>query len=232
MGCGIVLPFVPPTTTLCVSKISRQQENRSVDALELMTDEYFRRGMTFEEYVSQARNYRSFIKDLIGKATVRPEEIEALVQACAGRSGPVRATVNTEDWCGDWACNAAYLNALFSGAGIEMRIFRGSEHGEIKERYEQDGDDHIPAVSLWDGNGRELARWIEAPAAVSEKKDAWKADNPEFIRTYQAKDSDPAAGKAWPKMYRDFMDMMARWYVEGMWNETGRELIERLETGR
>jgi hypothetical protein len=203
-----------------------------VKALEQLNEEYFSRGLTLDEYVSQARNYRSFVKDLMPKAAPRPEDIDRIQELAATHPGPLKATVNTEDWCGDWACNAAYLGALFSSAGIEMRIFRGSEHPEIKERYERDGDDHIPAVSLWDGEGRELVRWIEAPEAVSRRKDSWKAEHPEFMKTYQNKESDEQAKKAWPKMYRDFMNEMASWYVEGMWNETGREIIEGLESHR
>lgn len=193
-----------------------------------LSDDYFNNGMTMDEYLSSARNYRSFVRQLTEKAHVSDSQIQRL-QEMQKRLGRLRVTVNTEDWCGDWACNAPILSALFKSAGVEMRIFRGSEFPLLKERYERDGDDHIPAVSIWNEEGEELLRWIEAPEAVSKKKDQWKAEHPEFTRTYALQKEDPQAKKEFAVMYRNFLDMMGEWYSSGMWAETVREILDELE---
>ncbi len=203
-----------------------------MEILERLDKHYFEQGMTLPEYAGTTRNYRGFIKELMLSADPLESSVEKLKSLIAPLPAPVRATVNTEDWCGDWACNAPFLGELFSRSGIEMRIFRGSEFPALKKRYERDGDDHIPAVSLWDGEGNELIRWIEAPEKVSAMKDEWKAQHSEFMETYRSKDSDPEAKKAWPKMYRDFMELMAGWYRDGMWHEISAELIAALEDRR
>jgi hypothetical protein len=135
----------------------------------------------------------------------------------------------SEDWCGDAACNLPILADLFSRAGIELRVFRGSEQADLKNRYESDGDDHIPVFSVWDANWNELARWIEAPASMDAKKNAWKAERPEFMELYEKQKTDRDAAKQFATMYRSFIEQMVEWYKAGDWNETTRELVERIE---
>ena len=184
--------------------------------------------MDAETYVSNLRNYRSLVKKLMDEASADTEHAERLRAAASDKSAPVRATMMTEDWCGDSACNTPILADLFAKAGIEFRAFRGSEEPELKDMYESEGDDHIPVVSLWDGEGRELSRWIEAPEAVQKKKESWKAERPEFMELYAKQKSDAEAAKRFAKLYREFLETMAGWYREGLWSETCREIVEGL----
>lgn len=192
-----------------------------------MTREVFERGEDIDEYRREYRHYKSIVEDLFATAAASPQHIEALKQAVRNRPQPVRATALTEDWCGDWACNMPLLAGLFAGAEIPFRVFRGSEHEDIKEYYERDGDDHIPAVSLWDGEGNEIVRWIEAPAKVDEMKNSWKKENPELMELYQKKQTDKEAAKQFALLYRRFLETMAEWYKNGMWDETAQEIIEK-----
>ena len=197
----------------------------------MMTAERFSRGYDPENYVSNLRNYRSFVKGLMPEAEAANAHVERLQKAIANLTGPVRATMMTEDWCGDSACNTPVLTDLFSRAGIEFRVFRGSEETDLKEKYESEGADHIPVVSLWDGNAEELLRWIEAPEAVQKKKDRWKAERPEFMELYKKQKSDAAAAKQFASLYKEFLETMATWYKEGDWAETTREIVEAAENG-
>ena len=197
-----------------------------------MDDALFRAGIEPDAYLANLRNYRSFVKALAIEAAVNPSHVQALKAAVADRPDPVRATMMTEDWCGDSACNFPILTLLFDGAGIPFRVLRGSEQPELKELYESDGVDHIPVVSLWDGNGREFVRWVEAPAAVTAKKDEWKAARPEFMELYRRQSQDKAAAKEFAALYRQFLDEMGTWYVAGMWTETTREIVTAAERGR
>lgn len=201
--------------------------------LEKMNSDYFQQGLTVDEYLNELRHYRSLVRKLVDQAgradSPTRSDIEALRVAADSFSQPVRATVNTEDWCGDWICNMPILEKLFSSTHIPFRVFRGSEYEELKGRYEKDGDTHIPAVSLWDGEGNELMRWIEAPAKVAEMKDAWKAENPQLMELYSKQSEDKAAAREFAKLYRQFLETMARWYTEGMWHETVGEIVSKAE---
>jgi hypothetical protein len=200
-----------------------------MEYLETMTEDYFGRGFEVPEYLQQLRNYPSLVKQLMEEARAEREHSDRLQKIAGSWKQPVRATAQTEDWCGDWACNLPILADLFEKAGIPFRVFRGSEHPELKERHKRDGVEHIPVVSLWDGNGEEIGRWIEAPEKVDEMKRRWKEENPRLMELYAQKDDDKAAAKEFAKLYRRFLEEMAVWYRQGMWSETTREIAELAE---
>lgn len=188
----------------------------------------FRSGYDAETYVRSLRNYRALVRELMRVAEPRADHVQALRKAAGERPQPVRATMMTEDWCGDSAANTPILAHFFQAAGIKFRVFRGSETSDLKQMYEDDGDTHIPVVSLWDGEGRELGRWIEAPRAVQQKKDDWKAARPEFMDLYQRKGSDRTAAKEFASLYGEFLRTMGEWYKTGLWDETTREIVALL----
>ena len=194
-----------------------------------MDNNRFERGYDANTYVNNLRNYRSLVKRLMDDAEADSSHASALKSAAERFSGPVRATMMTEDWCGDAAGNMPILTSLFQKADIEFRVFRGSEEPELKEMYESEGDDHIPVVSLWDGSGKELIRWIEAPEEMQKKKEAWKAEHPEFMKLYKKQNEDKDAAKQFASLYRQFLERMAEWYQADTWSETTRELVEKLE---
>ena len=194
-----------------------------------MDTQTFEQGYDTETYVANLRNYRTFVKRLMGEASANDDHVKALKDATEGLEAPVRATMMTEDWCGDSACNTPVLADLFSRAGIEFRVFRGSEQADLKEKYNSEGATHIPVVSLWDGSGREHVRWIEAPDAVSRKKTEWKAQHPEFNELYEKQKNDKEAAKKFGSLYRQFIEEMAEWYKAGDWDETTREIVEQLQ---
>ena len=197
-----------------------------------MNQQAYDQGFDPAAYVGSLRNYRSFVKGLMETAVADPGHVERLKQAAARLPQPVRATVMTEDWCGDSACNLPILANLFARAGVELRLLRGSEHPELKRYYEESGDDHIPVLSIWDGDWAEAARWIEAPEAAEARKDAWKAARPAFMDAYRRKQTgDAEAAKQFAPMYRELLDEMSGWYRDGLWTETTREVAERLERG-
>ena len=204
-----------------------------MEHLEKLTKDYFNQGLTVDDYLEELRHYRSLVRNLMeavaSSDSPSPADVESLRAVVDGFTQPVRATVNTEDWCGDWICNMPILKKLFEQVEIPFRVFRGSEFPQLKNRYEKDGDTHIPAVSLWDGDGNELLRWIEAPAKVAEQKDAWKADNPRLMELYQKQSEDKQAAKEFAKLYRSFLETMAGWYTGGMWHETVRELLQKAQ---
>lgn len=188
----------------------------------------FESGFDVATYIDNLRNYRSFVRKLMGEATADPDHVEALRSSSGRFAQPVRMTVMTEDWCGDSACNIPIIASLCRGAAMPLRVFRGSETQQLEKRYHDDGVDHIPVVSIWNADGEEIGRWIECPQAVDRKKAAWKDEHPEFMDLYRRRETDKDAAKQFARLYRDLLDAMAGWYKGGMWKETTREIVETL----
>jgi len=193
-----------------------------------MNTRIFDSGQDPATYVASLRNYRSFVRSIMGEPEIETGHVEALAASVKTAQQPVRATLMTEDWCGDSACNLPALASLFDAARVELRIVRGSEEPDLHAFYRDQGVDHIPVLSVWDGLFNELGRWIEAPAGVAAKKDAWKAARPEFMDVFRRKNEDKDAAKQWAVLYREFMNAMLEWYRDGMWNETAREIVAAL----
>ena len=195
-----------------------------------MLQEIKEKGFEPDDYVANVRNYRSLIKKLAGEARPDDSHVDRLAEAAATRNVSF-ASLMTEDWCGDSACNVPVLMKLFEQAEIPFYIVRGSEHAPLNDYYNNSGATHIPVVSIWADDGTELARWVEAPEAVSELKDEWKSARPEFTQLYEKqKAGDSEAQKEFGKLYREFLEQMAAWYRdEGKWAESTREVVEALE---
>lgn len=195
-----------------------------------MTEDRFTSGYEPDEYLNNLRNYRSFVRKLDESVPEQMLHTDELKAAVAQFDKPVRATMMSEDWCGDAACNFPLLKNALAAAGIPLRVFRGSETIELKEMYESEGDDHIPVFSFWDAEGAEIARWIEAPETIDAKKAAWKEERPAFMDLYNRRNEDKEAAQEFAGLYRELLDTMGEWYRSGDWNETMREVIARLNT--
>jgi hypothetical protein len=194
-----------------------------------MIEVKFENGKRASEYVAELRNYRSVVRALVEVAEADPDHIAVLKTAAEKYPQPVRATAMTEDWCGDSACNMPVLTKLFEGAGIEFVVFHGSEYPELEKYYNDLGVDHIPVISLWDGEGNEIGRFVEQPASIDPLKSAWKAERPEFMELYAKRNDDKEAGRAFAKLYRGLLEEMSGWYRDGKWKDTTREVVEILQ---
>jgi hypothetical protein len=190
-----------------------------------MTTDFFERGFLADRYVEGLRNYRSLVKGLM--VSVQTLQIEPLP-----KQYDLQATISTEDWCGDSACVVPVIDRFCAINQIPLRIFRGSETAGLKDFYEGSGTDHIPVLSFWSKSGAEVVRWVESPAAVQEQKRTWKAARPEFMELYNRRaDGDEEAAREFGKLYRLFLDEMASWYREGLWNAVVEELTAAVENG-
>lgn len=187
------------------------------------------KGTPATDYLQNLKYYRSVVKRLMEAAKADPAHATALRDSARAFPQPVRGLIMTEDWCGDSACNTPILASLFAEAGVPLLVALGSEYKALADYYHGLGIDHIPVLSIWDGEGNELGRWIEQPAAVIPKKDAWKAERPQFMKLYAKRETDKDAGREFATLYRQFLEEMADWYVQGMWKETTREVVQLLK---
>lgn len=189
-----------------------------------MTANCFAGGTDTETYLAELKTYRSIVRALAEAAEASADHVELLRKRISALPGPVTASAFTEPWCGDWACNFPILRDLFSRAGVPFRIFESAGSPELADFYKSEGVDHIPVISIWDGNGGEISRWIEAPAAIQGMKAEWKKQNPRLMELYAIKNGDKEAEKEFAKLYRRFVEEMSQWYREGMWDETTGEI--------
>jgi len=194
------------------------------------------RGEKPQDYFGSLKNYRHLVLDLVNEVKVAPAEREGLAKVLAAGSGgfgTVRVAVLTEDWCGDSAVTLPYVTALFAAVDVEVRVFRQSVFTDLKQWYEADGTDHIPAVSViaeasQPGPVVELMRWVERPQAGHAKVEGWLAAHPEMPELRAKKDTDKAASKEYFKLYAALLRDMSGWYRDGLWAEIGREFAEGL----
>ena len=194
-----------------------------------MSDRIFFEGIEPSDYIGKLRNYRSLVRRLLKDVKADDNHVAIISGVVSKESKQLKATALTEDWCGDWICNLPLLNDLFLRTGISFRIFRGTEHKELKEYYEEDGTDHIPVISLWDSDGREVVRWVEAPEKIQELKKKWKERNPSLMMLYAKQREDKTAAREFAKLYRQFLEEMADWYqADGFWGETSGEISDML----
>src|SRR5687767_1010461 len=137
-----------------------------------VTKERFSQGMTYDEYKAQmTRNKEKF------------EENERTVQLAAAdveaiRKGPkTNVLVLTEDWCGDALANVPILGRLATETGrFDLRVFLRDQHDDLMAQYMNGEFKSIPVFAFFDDSFREIGRWIERPASVTERRKKRRAE--------------------------------------------------------
>lgn len=124
------------------------------------------------------------ITDFLASMTARHDEyIESIasfepdagiVESVSKWQSGIRVGIITEDWCGDAANYLPAFLKLFSNApDVEVRIFRRDENPEVRDANLIGGKAKIPVVVALDAEFKELARFVERPAAVNR----WLVEN-------------------------------------------------------
>ncbi len=185
-------------------------------------------GLSWEAYLEAMKKHRELSAELYREAKITDSERRELSDFVKRRGGALSISVMTEDWCGDSANNLPIVKRLSEAAdGVAFRVFFGSRNPELKAGYEAAGIDHIPVVSLFDADFREIGRWVERPKAAKVKVEGWEAAHPELSRLRASKDvADKEALRA---LYDGLVVEMSGWYRGGLWRETVRELLETLK---
>jgi hypothetical protein len=137
-----------------------------------VTRERFSQGMTYDEYKAQmTRNKEKF------------EENERTVQLAAAdveaiRKGPkTNVLVLTEDWCGDALANVPILGRLAKETGrFDLRVFLRDQNDDLMSQYMNGEYKSIPVFAFFDDSFREIGRWIERPASVTERRKKRRAE--------------------------------------------------------
>ena len=131
----------------------------------MVTQARFEQGLTLEQYVAQMTvNKERFIRAL-GQAVLPPGATRVL--ACPG--DPTRVLVITEDWCGTSLAYIPLVVKLAEHGGLDLRIFLRDTNADLMDQYLNRGlFRSIPVFVFFDGDMKEVARFIERPPKITE----------------------------------------------------------------
>ena len=137
-----------------------------------VSKEQFSQGMTYDEYKAQMTRNKEKFEENERTVQLKPGDIDAL------KKGPkVNALVLTEDWCGDALANVPILGRLAKETGrFDIRVFLRDQHEDLTSQYMNGEFKSIPVFAFFDDTFRELGRWIERPASVTERRKKRRAE--------------------------------------------------------
>jgi hypothetical protein len=132
----------------------------------MVTKERFQQGMTFQQYLDQMTTNKDRFLQHLAEVTVSAEDRAVF----RDRTDRLNVLVLTEDWCGDALSNFPVLAKMVEGAPhVEMRVFLRDRNPDLMDQYLNQGlYRSIPVFVFFDDRMREIARFVERPASVTE----------------------------------------------------------------
>lgn len=192
-----------------------------------MNNDRFSSGFSWPGYVAQMNVNRELTRQLFDEITLDTGDREVFTEAVAHHGGQIYVTAMTEDWCGDAVANLPVIARLAAEVrNLELRLFLRSINPDLQSAYAADGIEHIPVVSFFDANWREIGRWVERPAAAQDRINAWMVAHPEVEALRQS--NRPEDRERLKRVFESLLEEMLDWYREGLWQATLDELKARL----
>ncbi|HWC05244.1 MAG TPA: thioredoxin family protein [Methylomirabilota bacterium] len=132
----------------------------------MVTKQRFAQGMTFQQYLDQMTTNKDKFLETMAAVRVAPEDRAVF----ASRPEKLNVLVLTEDWCGDALTNLPVLARMAEGApNVELRIFLRDQNPDLMDQYLNRGlFRSIPVFVFFDGDMKEVARFVERPPKVTE----------------------------------------------------------------
>jgi len=132
-----------------------------------ISDEQFRAGKTYDEYVASIAVNAAKFADNLAKATV-PEDLAARLRALVARpDGPKRLLIFGEDWCPDVYRGIPVAQRIADAAGIELRVLERDQHLDAFDPFKNGDFLSIPVFVFLDAENRVIAHWTERPALAN-----------------------------------------------------------------
>ena len=125
----------------------------------------YAKGITFAEFLENARARRDEWRAHYNDATVTPDLITRMRALPEKR----RLLIVTEDWCSDSANTVPYIARLVDGAPerLEMRVTNSQLGKPVMEAYRTpDGRAATPTVVVLGADGRIIGAWTERPSST------------------------------------------------------------------
>ena len=137
-----------------------------------VTKERFAQGMTYDEYKAQMTRNQDKFEENERTAQLPAAELDAI------RTAPrTNVLVLTEDWCGDALANVPVLGRLAKETGrFDVRVFLRDQNDDLMAQFMNGEYKSIPVFAFFDASFREVGRWIERPASVTERRKKRRAE--------------------------------------------------------
>ncbi|MFC7441624.1 thioredoxin family protein [Laceyella putida] len=157
-------------------------------------EDWFAKGMTYEEYVDSMQVNRAELLSIYERVTLSEEEKLFFAQ---GQVEPWRVIVLTADWCGDALLCVPIVKRIAESAGMEMRFLIRDENLELMDQYLTNGTSRsIPIFIFIDEAGVERAVWGPRSPEVQALVDEMRRELPSK--------EDPAFEEKQRAMYKGF----------------------------
>lgn len=125
----------------------------------------YAKGVTFAEFLENARARRDQWRAHYNDATVTPD----LITRMRALPGKRRLLVVAEDWCSDSVNTIPYIVRLVDGAPerLELRLIDSERGKAVMEAHRTpDGRAATPVVVVLAEDGRALGAWTERPSST------------------------------------------------------------------
>jgi thioredoxin family protein len=182
----------------------------------------FATGMAWKDYLAQMGDTRARTEENYNKASLTAEE----KQFFSGLNQVKYVLMLAENWCGDVHRNSPMIARIVEAMpGTEMRVFFRDQAPDLTDCFLNNGYRSIPIVAFFDKDWNEVGRWIERPAAATQKSYAIRAVTLDVAGEDQTKKD--AAMAEFRKQVQAGYDTAPD---KSLWRETVKEVRGVLET--
>jgi hypothetical protein len=182
----------------------------------------FEKGMTWKDYLAQMGDTKARTEENYNKASLTAEE----KQFFSGLNQVKYVLMLAENWCGDVHRNSPMIARIVEAMpGTELRVFLRDQNPDLTDCYLNNGYRSIPIVAFFDKDWNEIGRWIERPAAATQKSFAIRAVTLDVAGEDQTKKD--AAMAEFRKQVQAGYDTAPD---KSLWRETAKEVKGVLET--
>src|SRR5574341_1198923 len=132
----------------------------------------FATGLTWKDYMAQMGDTRARTEENYQKATLTDEERRFF----GGIRQVPYVLMLAENWCGDVHRNSPLIARIAEAMpGGERRVFFRDQNLDLTDCFLNNGYRSIPIVVFLDKDWNEIGRWIERPAAATQRAFAIRA---------------------------------------------------------
>ncbi|GGE54246.1 thioredoxin family protein [Priestia taiwanensis] len=131
-----------------------------------MLQNWFEKGMTFEQYVEKMEVNKEELLTIYNQTALTEEEHAFFVGLT---NKPTKVIVLAADWCGDALLCIPVMKRIMEATATDMRLLIRDENLELMDQYLTNGTARaIPIFIFMDNEGTELAVWGPRSAYVQD----------------------------------------------------------------
>jgi hypothetical protein len=137
-----------------------------LEATSVVTPARFEQGLTYADFVAQAKVNRDKFEKFYNDPALTDEDIAFFKRAAAWPGGPAKILALAEDWCGDVYRELPTIVRIAEATGAELRIFRRDENPDIMDEYlSNNGKSRaIPVFVFYTKDLRYITHFLERSA--------------------------------------------------------------------